>query len=95
MSDDEEREAVIAGTYVDPAMEGVTLRIEDCARSGRLLYGDEHYARIAGMFRPVPEHDWRFVAVYADGGSVTFGVGTTAEQVAASFACRAAERGVE
>lgn len=93
MTPDEELKTIVAGTYVDPVMEDAVVRVEDCARTGRLVYGKEGYAYVAGTFRAVPDHDWRFTAVFADGGSVTFEEGATAEHVAAFLARRRAENG--
>lgn len=55
-----------------------TVQIIDVAARARALFGDDADL-IAG--RPLPDHEYRFVASTPAGGTVTFAVGATAEHV--------------
>lgn len=58
----------------------IEVTVIDQADSARQLFGD-HADYIAG--RPLPEHEYRFVAKTPTGGEITFHLGATAEDVAA------------
>jgi hypothetical protein len=68
---------------------GGVLLIVDVAEQARRLFGEEGADYIAG--RPLPEHDYRFVVEY-EHGSTTYGLDTTARQVAQDIEDRRAAR---